>query len=61
MYYINVIITEKRKIIESLSIQRYNYFDLSEGAFKLDPIMRHLAEKSLSTTVSSSDKKRMGW
>ena len=37
----------KRKIIESMCIQKFGNFNLSEGTYKLDPVTRSLIDKSL--------------
>ena len=41
----------KRRVIESMCIEKYDNFNLSEGAFKLDPIMRSLVVKSLPAPI----------
>ena len=38
----------KRKIIESVYIDQRQNFNLSEGTYKLDPLMRYIVNKSLS-------------
>ena len=38
---------KKRRIVESALIDNFNNFNMSEGSFKLDPIMRNLVIKSL--------------
>ena len=38
----------KRKIIESVCIDHRQNFNLSEGTYKLDPLMRYMVNKSLS-------------
>ena len=41
----------KRKILESVCIEKYSNFNVSEGLFKLDPLMSTLVVKALPEVV----------
>ena len=42
---------KKRRIVESVCIEKYNNFNLSEGMHKIDPVMRSLVVRSLPPNV----------
>ena len=42
---------KKRRIVESVCIDKYNNFNLSEGMYKIDPVMRSLVVRSLPPSV----------
>ncbi len=52
---------KKCKVIESICIQKYNSFNLSEGTYKTDPIMRSLVERSLPSALSPRIRGGVRW
>ncbi len=52
---------KKRKVIESICIQKYNNFNLSEGTYKINPIIRSLVEIFLPSTLSPRIRGVVKW
>lgn len=47
---------KKRRIIESACIQKFDNFNLNEGNFKLDPVIRSLVLTSLPSLGNSGQR-----